>query len=323
MLKKVYVIVLLFLLSPHIFGDVPVFNEANKNKTPDELWQIFMDYPDLQTKADILVALAIHGKGNRNVTDKINNYLMELNDLFISGEDVDYLLVSASITAIVELDDVSSYPVLLTVLNTGYPEVISSEAYGALDVLNGNLYRFLTNVIEKNPPHEKYLALRTGANSKKLSISERGQLASLALEKALDVVEEDADLDALRYSAVSEITLLRWTNASALAVKNYYRVNEDFLQNAVTKNRLTEAIACLGAVGNMDAALTLALQLGFINSKTEKTGVFDPEITLAIVRALGNIGANASFDHLIHVTHLSYPDFIKIAAMEAADRLKW
>jgi hypothetical protein len=323
MRKIMCVIIFLALFSVNIFGDVPVFNEANKNKSPDELWQIFLDYPDLQSRADILVAIAIQGKGNRNITDKINNYLLEQNNLFSSGESVDYQLVSATITAIMELDDISSYPVLFAVLNTGYPEVISSEARGALDVINGNLYLFLTDVIEKNPPHEKYLALRTGANSKKLSVSQRGQLASFALEKALDVVEENADYDAMRYAAVLEIASLRWTNANAHIVRNFYRVNEDFLQGTVPKNRLLEAISCLGAAGNMDAALTLTLQLGLINSKTERTGIYDPEITMVIVRALGNIGASSSFDHLIHVTHLSYPDYIKTAAREAADRLKW
>jgi hypothetical protein len=311
------------LISVYIFGDVPVFNEANRNKSSDELWQIFLDYPNSQTKADILVALAIHGKGDKIITEKINNYLIELNNLFSAGENVDYLLVSASITAIMELDDISSYPVLFAVLNTGYPEVISSEAHGALDVINGNLFRFLKGVIEENPPIEKYIALRTGVNSKRLSIFERGQLATLALEKALDADEENDDFNAMRYAAVLEITSLKWTNANRLVIRNYYRVNEDFYQNAVSKNRLTEAISCLGAVGNLDAALTLALQLGILNARIEKTGVYDPEITIATVRALGNIGANATFDHLIHVTHLSYPDYIKNAAREAVDRLKW
>jgi hypothetical protein len=323
MCKQLCLTVLLVLLSVNVFGDAPVFNEANRNKTPDELWQVFLDYPDSQTKADILTALAIHGKGNRNITDKINNYLLGLNNLFGSGENVDYQLVSASITAIMELDDVSSYPVLFAVLNTGFPEVISSEARGALDVINGNLYLFLSGVIEDNPPMEKYIALRTGTNSRNLNLFEHGQLASLALKKALDNNEDSADFDAMRYAAVLEIASLKWTNANALVIRNYYSVNEDFYQNAVSKNRLTEAIACLGAVGNMDAALTLALQLGFFNDRIEKTGIYDPEITVAIIRALGNIGANASFDHLIHVTHLSYPDYIKNAAMEAVDRLKW
>jgi hypothetical protein len=310
-------------LSPFVFGDLPVFNEENRNKSPDELWQLFLDYPNSESKAEILVAIATREKGNRNITDKINNYLLELNDLFSSGEDTDYLLVSASITAIMELNDISSYPVLLSVLNTGYPEVISSEATGALDIINGNLYRFLSGVIEKNPPMEKYIALRTGINSERLSVSERGQLASIALEKALGCNEETADYSALRYAAVLELTSLKWTNASALAVRNFYRVNEEYLQDAGVKNRLIEAITCLGVAGNLDAALTLALQLGFINAKTEKTGVYDAEITLAIIRALGNIGAGATYDHLIHITHLSYPEYIKTAAMEAVDHLKW
>jgi hypothetical protein len=446
--KKVYIIIFFALFSAHVFGDVPVFNEANRNKSFDELWQIFLDYADSQTKADMLAALAMREKGNRNNTDKINNYLMGLNSLFRSGKHVDYRLVSASITAIVELNDVSSYPVLFDVLNSGYPEVISAEAYGALDVIDGDLYQFITDIIEKNPPQEKYFALKTATNNKKLSISQRGRLASFALEKALDAEErnvysplngiwelrsrrkvtiggstgvinsfgfpsaswldainknyvklgdqdfrsiertgnltwsgeclmvrynlsapdiaigttwEDCTItmnaneqtfvltttdssgnggtvtetwrrstdyvinyyELLRYAAVLEITSLGWTNANALIIRNYYHINENFLRGADIKNRLIEAITCLGAAGNMDAALVLALQLGFINLKTEKTGVFDSEITLAIVRALGSIGANASFDHLIHVTQLSYPEYIKIAAWEAVDRLKW
>jgi hypothetical protein len=323
MRKQACVVILLVFLSVNIFGDVPVFNEANRNKTSDELWQIFLDHPDLQTKADMIIALAIREKGNRNITDKINNYLLEMNNSFRSRKNVNYQLVSASITAVMELDDASSYPVLLDVLNTGYPEVISSEAYGALDVINGNLYQFLADIIEKNPPQEKYFALKTAANGKRLSVSQRGQLATLSLEKALDADGRNTDYDALRYAAILEITSLGWTNANTLAVRNFYRVNEDFIKNAVAKERLIEAITCLGAVGNKDAALALALQLGLINSETEKTGIFDPEITLAVITALGHIGANASFDHLIHVTHLSYPDYLKISAREALARLKW
>ena len=323
MRKQMCIIILLALLSGNIFGDVPGFNEANKNKSPDELWQIFLDIPDSQAKADMIIALAMREKGNRNITDKINNYLMGLNNSFRSGKYVDYQLVSSTITAVMELDNVSSYPVLLAVLNTGYPEVIAYEAYGALDAINGNLYPFLADIIEKNSPQEKYFALKTGTYSKRMSISQRGRLATLALEKVFDADGRNAVYDALRYTAVVEIGSLGWTNASTLAVRSYYRVNEDFLKNAAPKDRLIEAITCLGAAGDKDAALALALRLGLINSEVEKTGVFDPEITLALITALGRIGASASFDHLFRVTHLSYPDYLKIAAREALDRLKW
>jgi len=323
MYKQKIILVMFILLSTFVFGDLPASFYFYGTADHDELWQLFLESSDPETKAGILITLGVSGKGDWEITEKINNYLTELNYLFSSGMGVDYLMVSASITAIMELGSSSSYPVLFAVLNTGYPEVIVSEAYGALDEINGNLFQFLSGVIEKNPPLEKFNALKAGINSKRLSLSERGRLASLALERSLVFDEENDDLTAMRYAAVLELTSLKWKNANALAVMYYYRAREDFAKNAIPKSRLIEAIECLGAVGNTEAALVLGLQLGLINERTERRGGYDAEITLAIVKALGNIGSKAVFDHLLYVSNLSYPDYIKIAAREAVDRLKW
>jgi HEAT repeat protein len=67
----------------------------------------------------------------------------------------------------------------------------------------------------------------------------------------------------------------------------------------------------------------LGLQLGLINSRTESTGAFDADITLAIIQALGNIGANAVFEHLLYASNLSYNENIRAAAREAMGRLRW
>ncbi|MCL2209264.1 MAG: hypothetical protein FWC19_01310 [Treponema sp.] len=322
--KQVKILVLLVFLSSSAFSQAPSQFSVNGNLNIDELWQVFTEYPDSVSKADMLIALGIMGKNNAGITEKINNYLTELNDKFAAGENVNYLMVSASISAIMELDDISSYPVLFTVLCAGYPEVIASEARGAIDFINGNLFLFLSDVVNNNPPVEKFAAVKAGIASERLSMSERGQLAMFALEQALlDEEEENANLDAMRYAAVLELASLRWTHANSLAVRHYYRILNDYHQGNISKSRYIEAITCLGAVGNSQAALLLGLQLGLINARTERTGSFDPEVTLAIVKALGYIGTNAAFDHLFYVSYLSYPDYIKIAAREAVDRLKW
>jgi hypothetical protein len=267
--------------------------------------------------------MSIVGKEDRENIDRINKFLMDTNTSFRSGTNVDYLLVSSSITAIMILDDVSSYPVLFDVLCTSYPEIITLEAHGAMDLINGNLFQFLSGVIRENQPNEKFAALRAGVNSQRLSISERGQLACLALEQVLLTDDDDADIEAMRFAAVQELTSLRWTNANTFAILHYQRMREKYFQDIIPKNRLVEAIRFLGAVGNSEAALVLGLQLGLINARTERTGIFDAEITHAIVQALGYIGVNAAFDHLLHVNNLPYPEYIKIAAREAADRLRW
>jgi len=288
----------------------------------DTLWKLFMEYPDSTIGAEILIAAGKLGKGKINITDSVNNYLTEKNILYSSGSSVNYVMISACIMAIMELNDSSSYPVLFDVLCLGYPEVIKSEAQGALDLISGNLKQFLSDAIEKGSPSEKFFALTAGMNSNTLTVSERGQLAELALEQSL-TNGDNADLSAMRYAAVQALTHLRWTRANNLAIRHFYRVQTEFQHNAASRERFLEAIALLGAVGNSDAALALCLQLGLINARTERMGEFDEEITLSIVRALGLIGDKAAFDHLLNVSNLMYPENILAAAGEAIDRLRW
>jgi len=326
MYKNVSIIVLLVFFSVGVFGDT-FSSQANMGdlykESPYDFWMLFMENPDSEAGAEALLVMGNLGRGNQFIIDNINNYLAQMNNLYRSGKAVNYSTVSACIAATMELGDISSYPVLFDLLCAGYPEVIVFEAYGALDLINGNLSRFLSGIIENNPPEEKFAALKAGINSQRLNVSERGQLAELALDLAIATDGENADLNAMRYASITTLASLRWTRANTLAMRHYYRVQADYLRGVVPKYRLIEAIACLGAVGNSDAALTLGLQLGLINARTVNMGVFDADITLAIIQALGHIGYNAVFDHLLYASNLTYGENITSAAREAIDRLKW
>jgi len=297
---------------------------TNYSGSVETLWELFLKYPNSRTGAEIMITIGKLGRGNKTIIENVNNYLLEKNLLYKSGESVNYAIISAGIAAAMELGDSSSYPVLFEILCAGYPEIITFEAYGALELIPGNFMQFLFNVIEKNPPVEKLIALRAGIYGERLNLGERAQLAELALEQSLAPwADEDINLSDLRYTAVLTLTPLRWARANALAIRNYYRVLADFQRNSVSRERFLEAIALLGAVGNSDAALVLVLQLGLINVRMERTGGFDAEVTLAIIQALGLIGDKAAFNQLFYVISLPYPENIIAAAKEAVDRLRW
>jgi len=332
---ELYEYAMLFVLDNHAqMGDLAYVNNiidislkglvnTRRSESLDILWELFLVYPDAQAAADILVAMGVLGKGDTTVTENINNYLMETNLKFRSGMGVNYSTISACIAAIMELGDISSYPALFQSICAGYPEIIFSEAFGALELIHGNLHHFLIGVIENNPAEEKFAAFRAGVNSERLSLSERSLLAEIALEQALSDGDDNVDMIAMRSAAVLALTNFRWTRANASAIMNYYRAQEDFQNDAAAIDRFVEAIAFLGAVGNSDAALILGLQLGLVNARMESSGSFDAEITLAIVQALGLIGNKAVFDNLLSVINLPYPENIKAAAEEALERLKW
>lgn len=307
-------------------------SHAGYSESVDILWDIFLIYPDSILGDEIIISLGNLGQGNEKIIMNINNFVLEQSSLYRSGGAVNYQVLSACIAAILELKDSSSYPALFSVLHVGFPEVIAFEASGALDLIPGDYAQFLYNVIEKNPPDEKLTAFKAGISSARLSVPERGRLAELALEQSLARETslqnapnsgDNADLSAMRYVAVLTLTPLRWMRASNLAVRHYYRVQSEYQLGTASKEQFLEAIACLGAVGNSNASLALALQLGLINARTEKTGFFDTAITLATIQSLGLIGDKAVFDHLYQVRFLTYPENILAAAREAIDRLKW
>jgi HEAT repeat protein len=300
---------------------------AGYKASVDTLWKVFLVYRDSLTRAEALGALALLGKGNIQVVENLNQYLANQNNLYRSGMSPDYHTLSACIAALASLGDPASFPVLFSAMTAGYPNSITQETARALGSIQGDYKQFLIDVIRKNPPAEKTAAFRAGINNEHFGSAEKGHLAETALELGLILSppgeEGDPAISSLRYAAISVLDQLQWTNASPQVIKHFYRVQADYQNGKAPRERLLEAIRCLGAMGSSDAAQALALQLGFLNSQTERSGEFDDAITMAVVHALGAIGDKSAFDHLLYISYLSYPEHIQAAAREALTHLKW
>ncbi|MDR2110581.1 MAG: HEAT repeat domain-containing protein [Spirochaetaceae bacterium] len=300
---------------------------AGHRESLDKLWRMFLAFQDTLTRVEVLGALTQIGGGNPQVTENLNQFLVSQNSLFLSGGSPDYPALSACIAALAALGDHSSFPVLFSVLTAGYPDAIAMEASSTLEVIPGDYKQFLIEVMRKNPPAEKLIAFRAGARNRRFTDLERGELAETALEMSLDMTPVNPESEAiyldLRYLSVPVLTELKWTRATTLAAKHFYRARIDYENGVVPKGRFLEAISCLGAMGNSEAAQVLALQLGFLNSRMEQSGESDEAVVFAIVNALGEIGDKSSFDYLLYISYLSYPEYIQTAARDALNRLKW
>jgi HEAT repeat protein len=300
---------------------------AGYKSSVDTLWKVFSAYHNSLTRVEILGALAVLGKDDTQITENLNQFLANQNILYHSGISPDYPALSACISALAVLGNDTSFPVLFSAMITGYPDNIVRETVKALGLIQGDYKQFLIDVIRKNPPVEKLAAFRAGMSAERFGPPEQGQLAETALEVTLAFVpgnaENEAAVSTLRYSAVTVLTKLQWTMASPLVIKHFYQVQTDVQNGAAPRERLVEAVNCLGAMGSSDAAQALALQLGLLNSQTEQSGVFDEAVTLAVVQALGSIGDKSAFDYLLYISYLPYPEPIQAAAREALARLKW
>lgn len=291
------------------------------------LRRVFMAFREPNVRAASLGSMAVLGKGDSQVVETLNQFLANQNNLYRSGLAPDLQTLSACIDALAVLGDGSSYASLFATMLADYPQEIRFRAAEALRLIRGDYKKFLIDVVKRNPPAEKAVAFRTGMDNPAFSASERGELAEAALDISLSLFptrpDEQSAVSELRYSAVRELAALRWTRATTLVVKNFYRVQTDFGKDEGLKDRFVEAIVCLGAMASSEAAQALSLQLGLINADMERTRTFDQDILLAAIASLGDLGDKVAFDYLLYIGYLSYPDIIKNAAREALNRLKW
>ena len=296
---------------------------AGNTESLGTLWELFGIFPDAHTRVEILGALAVLGRGDALVIAKLNQHLDDNNRAFRAGYRLDAMLpvLRACIAALGALGDESSFPVLFSALTAGYPQAIIQETLRALDSVQGNHKAFLVDVIRNNPFPEKAAAFRLGAYNERLTRAERAEIARVALEVSLDAYGPVEN--SLRYDAVTVLTRLEWSPAAPLALRNFHRVQTDYLNGAAARERLLEAITSLGVMASTEAAQALTLQLGLINSRTERTGEFDEAVVLAIINALGELGDQVAFDHLLYISFLNYPDIIQASAREALNRLRW
>ncbi len=293
----------------------------------DVLWKIFLSCKDSVTRVEALQGLAVLGKGNAVVVDNLNQYILEQNNLHAAGTLPEYPVLSACISALGELGAEQSFPVLFATMITDYPDQIKREAANSLSLLQGDYKAFLMGVIKNNPPQEKLAAFRAALNTIKFSPDDLGELSEAALSITLEPLSftaaGEAVLAELRYAAVRQITGLKWIRALDLSIKNFYLVQEDYSTGKAEKEYLIDAIKCLGVMASPAAAQNLALYLGLLNSQMERTGQFDEDITMAIIQVLGDVGDKISFDYLLYMSYLSYPETIQNAAKEALAKLKW
>ena len=315
---------MILLLATAARGTGTVHHRAS---IPSLLYLLDM-FTDTHSRVEIIGVLSILGQGNSLVITSLNRFMENQNSSFRAGNNPDISVTRAAVTALGELGDNASFSVLFNTLTSAYPQAVIQDTLRALDSIGGNHRDFLINIIYSRPFTEKAAAFRIGAYNERLSSSERAEIALAALEVSLNAVLSPSSTEfqtaaSLRYDAITLLTRLRWSPASNLAIRNFHTVQMDYAGGNAPRERLLEAIQCLGVMSTTEAAQTLALQLGLINSHLERTGDYDEAVLLALITALGELGDKAAFDSLLYISYLNYPDRIQASAREALNRLQW
>ncbi len=175
----------------------------------DSVWKLFSVTTDTQTLANAAGALGVVGVGDADTITNLNRYVDSQNALFAGGKTPDMAVLSAAFKALGSIGDPSSFPVLFTSMNLGYPDQVASTARDALLAIKGDFKDMLTGVIQGRPLPEKKLALQMALDSDKLTDAQKAAVAVMALDIGLHSGSPDAAgktmLRDIRYAAAASL----------------------------------------------------------------------------------------------------------------------
>jgi hypothetical protein len=291
------------------------------------VWKLFQAGADSMTLAKAADALGVVGAGDAETIANLNRYVETQNSLTVSGKPFDAVVVAACIQSLGKLGDPSSFPILFSAMNLGYPEKIAAMARDALFAIKGDFAAMITGVIRGRPLPEKMLALQMALGSDKLNDEQKGQVAELALDIGLHTGAADAagktTLRDMRFAAAAGIMARKISHATPLMIEHLDATIGEFDKGLLDRNHLLDAIGGLGVMSSHDAAVRLTQYLVLINSYTEKGKAYDDQVVLTVIQNLGALGDKVAFDDLMYTQYLGYSAAVKKGARASLDKLKW
>ena len=291
------------------------------------VWKLFQAGTDSITLAKAAVALGVVGAGDAETIANLNRYVEAQNVLTGAGKPIDSAVIAASIQSLGKLGDPSSFPILFSAMNLGYPEKMAALARDALLAIKGDFATMLIDVIKTRPLGEKMLALQMALGSDKLNDEQKGQIAELALDLGLHSGASDAagktTLRDMRFAAAAGIAGRKWTHATPLMIEHLDATIAEFDRGLVDRNHLLDALGGLGVMASHEAAMRLTQYLVLINSYTEKGKAYDDQVVFTVIQNLGALADKVAFDDLMYTQYLGYSAAVKKAARAALDKLKW
>lgn len=295
------------------------------NETADLMWKLFNETSDSGIQIEILSALG-ELKPSQTIVTKLNDWLREINGKAQKGDVINTKLFTEAVSTLGKIGDASSFNVVFSTAALHYSDAVTEAASSALKKLGTDYTAALIDVIRNNVPREKLMAVNLAVSSTNLTSGNKGRIFQAALTVGLTgkgVGKKDTEiLRSLRFEGAKQLTKLKWTSASPLALENFKKTRQEVESGLASTSQLVESIKFLGSVNTHEAAVQLSMYLEVLNSLKERGQQVKTQVIMAVISSLGELGDKSAFDNLLYTGYLDYPSSVKKAAREALNNLK-
>ncbi|MFW5743149.1 MAG: hypothetical protein ACOC2D_07715 [Spirochaetota bacterium] len=313
-----------------ILRDIALFavekiGEGGYSRATNSLWNLFVEYDDDTARILILDVLGGIGGGDAELVRELNGWVQAQVNLHRGGVMPDQQVLRNAVQTLGELEDTSSFAVLVDVQLAQISDPITEEADIAMDALPGDYVEQAITTINNRGVTRREPALEYFITDADLSDDERAQIAAGVLAEALrEVLRDPNEIEAqrrLRYRAAAVLVEVPYPDATGTLIRHFNTTFADYDGGVTAKTWVLEAIAALGNTGAEAAAVRLTDFLDLLNRYTENDRPYDTQIMLAVVTNLERLGRVEAYDALFYVTLLDYPQRVKDAAREAIDTI--
>lgn len=313
-----------------ILHDIAMFavekiGEGSYTPATSSLWSLFVEYEDNTARMRILDVLGEIGSGDAELVLDLNGWVHAQANLYRGGVMPDEQVLRRAVRTLGELNDTSSFPVLVDVQLARISDAITGEARVATEALAGDDVELAVATVNSRSVLNRLPALEFFVEDPDLSDEEHAAIASGVLAEALrEVLRDPGELQAqrqLRYRAAQVLKRVSYPEATGSLVRHFDLTFGDYDRGVTTKAWVLEAIAALGTTGTERAARRLTTFLELLNTYTEEDRPYDTQIMLAVVTNLERLGHIVAYDELFSVTLLEYPQRVKDAARKAIDTI--
>ena len=294
---------------------------SSQTDSLENLWLLFEEYRDIQARQRILASLAELGQGDEQTVFFVNGWVQAQNNLKRAGTIPDLQVMFAAIQAIDELNDPTSFPVLVDTILVQHSARISEASRSALFGLDTDPVVRANEMIADRNAQDKLPVLEFFLEADELSEEQRAEIALATLQDALSITTRSVvivrELRQVRYRAVDYLREQEYPPASTALISHFNDIFLAYDRGQVRKVYVLDAIAALGTVGTEEASQRLADFLDLLNTYTENDRPYDTEITMATILNLDQLGHPVAYDSLFYASLLDYPAQVKDAAREA------
>jgi HEAT repeat protein len=290
------------------------------------LWDLFLLDSNTKIRVGILAALARLANDDPEIIKKMSAWLASQNQLFKFSKLPDLQVASACINALGAIADPASFPALLLVLYSGYPDTQRKQAEAAIATIRGQRKDLYIDMVNTHRLIEKKYAFESALADSKLTSEEKCEVAyatlKITVNEVIDTPEDKSVSRSIRNQAIVYLGNNGYSAAADLGIAHFKRSLDEYNSRIINSSDLLPVIRALGQLNSHNAAVALKDYLDSTNALFEDGKPYDEQIVLQVIQSLKNLKDKIARSALLYVGYLRYSDKIKKAAVEAFNAVK-